>query len=178
LVTSGNPSSHHCRCLSRGQCSDCPGRHGRLVSGGVGLSKPSRLALSRMAIACGGFPGACNDSARLQFLAVAHENGEIHGSAKPAEGSEGCSRRPFTSGPASSSNNRKAPRGSFRPEPPRCGSFEYAPQLVSARDPQKTGPAPPPGVPQAFLQPRFTMRGLLRNCARRGSVVRKTAYSP
>ena len=142
------------------------------------LSKPSHLALSGIAIACGAFLGACNDSPRLQFLTVAPKNGEIYVSAKPAAGVKGAAvhhARPAQQAPRTTGRHPAAllPAGTAA-----CGSFEYAPLLFSARDPQKTGPAPPPEVPQALLQPRFTIRGLLRNCARRGSVVGKTAYSP
>jgi len=50
------------------------------------IIKPSRLALSGMALICAATFVACNDSgSRLQFVTVAPLSGEIYVSAAPAE---------------------------------------------------------------------------------------------
>src|SRR6202021_3932488 len=90
------------------------------------LSKPSRLALSGIAIACGAFLGACNDSPRLQFLTVAPKNGEIYVSAKPAAGVKGAAvhrARPAQQAPRTTGRHLAALPS---PVTATCGSLQYA----------------------------------------------------
>jgi len=90
------------------------------------LRKPSRLALSGMAIACGAFLGACNDSPRLQFLTVAPKNGEIYVSAKPAGGVKGAAvhhARPAQQAPRTTGRH---PAALPPPVTATCGSLQYA----------------------------------------------------
>jgi len=97
------------------------------------LSKPSRLALSGIAIACGAFLGACNDSPRLQFLTVAPKNGEIYVSAKPAAGVKGAAvhhARPAQQAPRTTGRHLAALPS---PVTATCGSLVIALALHEGR---------------------------------------------
>ena len=105
------------------------------------ISKPSRLALSGLALVCAAIFAACNCAPTLRYVTVAPSNGTIYVSAPPDAGVKGARRgarvsrpmvrpstRPSTSPNArpSTQNSRKA---AVRPQDITtavCGTLQYS----------------------------------------------------
>jgi len=91
------------------------------------ISKPSRLALSGMALVCAAILAACSDSTpRVQFVTVAPNNGEIYVSATPAGTVRGAAHhgaRPALQTPPPTG---KRPAAIIAPVTATCGSLQYA----------------------------------------------------
>ncbi len=88
-------------------------------------SKPSRLALSGIALVCAALLSACNDSPRLQFLTVAPTSGEIYVSGGVAGGVRGAVRdgaRPAMTTPRPGGRHS----ATLSAATGTCGSLQYA----------------------------------------------------
>ena len=90
------------------------------------ISKPSRLALLGMALACAAFLSACNDSPRLQFITVAPTSGEIYVSAQPAGGVRGAARSHIRPALQGTGTTGRRPAITVQPVTATCGSLQYA----------------------------------------------------
>ena len=90
------------------------------------IRKPSRLALSGIALVCAAFLAACNDSPRLQFVTVAPLNGNIYESISAAGAVRGAARH--SARPAVQSHGTTGRRAAALPPSATatCGSLQYA----------------------------------------------------
>jgi 6-phosphogluconolactonase (cycloisomerase 2 family) len=101
------------------------------------ISKPSRLALSGLALVCAAIFAACNCAPTLRYVTVAPSNGTIYVSAPPDAGVKGARRGARVSRPTARPSTRpnthpSAPGGrkaAVRPQDITtavCGSLQYS----------------------------------------------------
>lgn len=94
------------------------------------ISKPSRFALSGMALVCAAILAACNDAPRLQFLTVAPLNGNIYESISADGAVRGAARRGARPGVQSRGTTGRRAAAIPPAATATCGSLQYAATAV------------------------------------------------
>jgi 6-phosphogluconolactonase (cycloisomerase 2 family)/uncharacterized protein YjdB len=95
------------------------------------ISKPSRLALSGLALVCAAIFAACNCAPTLRYVTVAPNNGTIYVSVPPDAGVKGARRGARVSRPMARPNSRPSTRPSARPSTQNSRKAAVRPQDIT-----------------------------------------------
>jgi 6-phosphogluconolactonase (cycloisomerase 2 family) len=93
------------------------------------ISKPSRLALSGLALVCAAIFAACNCAPTLRYVTVAPSNGTIYVSAQQDSGVKGARRGARVSRPAARPSTHTSRNAAVKPQDITtavCGTLQYS----------------------------------------------------